>query len=210
MRVVFLHGLGQTASDWDAVLQHMMGIEPVILELFDMAGDEVTYSHIMNNLEERCAGLTEPFCICGLSLGAILALDYTIHHSENVAGLIMIAGQYKSPTMLIDLQNIIFRCMPEGAFAQMGLSKSKMIGLTRSMRRLNFSDKLDRVTCSTTILCGSRGKANMRAAVRLSDRISGAELRIISGAGHEVNKDAPQEVAGAVMRIAGISAPSLH
>lgn len=56
-----------------------------------------------------------------ISLGAMLALDYAIRHGKQVDSLILIGVQYKSPSALIDFQNILFRCMPQKTFESMGL-----------------------------------------------------------------------------------------
>ncbi len=78
---------------------------------------------------------------CGLSLGAILALDYAIRHANQVSSLILIGVQYKVATLLIDLQNLIFRCMPHKTFEAMCISKSNMIQLSHSIRSLDFRSK---------------------------------------------------------------------
>ena len=89
------------------------------------------YSAFQAEIEKRYDDTDEPFRICGLSLGAMLALDYTIRHKEKVDSLILLAAQYKSPTIFIDISILL----PQ------------------------------------------------------------AELHIIPGAGHEINKDAPEEIA---------------
>ena len=67
----------------------------------------------------------EPLRICGLSLGALLAIDFAIRHEEKVASLVLIGAQYKVPSLLIDFQNLIFRCMPNKAFESMGTIKKQ-------------------------------------------------------------------------------------
>lgn len=66
----------------------------------------------MGDLEQRYSEVKEPLRICGLSLGALLAIDFAIRHEEKVDSLVLIGAQYKVPSLLIDFQNLIFRCMP--------------------------------------------------------------------------------------------------
>lgn len=197
MRTVLLHGLGQTAADWDGVIQRLpsSGVEIECPELFAAGEGDVSYPQLLAKLEQRYAGASEPLRMCGLSLGALLALDFTLRHGDAVRSLVLIGAQYKVPRLLIDLQNILFRRMPEKSFAGMGLSKGGVIGLTRSMRSLDFTDQLSRITCPVTIVCGERDRANLGASKRLAELLPQAKLRIIPGAGHEVNKSAPQELA---------------
>ena len=134
MKAVLLHGLGQTARDWRAVMDRIPALEMECPELSSLAEDGAVYSDLLAGLERRCAELPAPFCLCGLSLGAMLALDYAVRHGERVASLILIGAQVRVPTRLVDFQNLVFRCMPKRAFASMGLSKDGAIRLTRSMR----------------------------------------------------------------------------
>ncbi|MDO4285770.1 MAG: hypothetical protein Q4C60_10615 [Eubacteriales bacterium] len=39
-----------------------------------------------------------------------------MQHREKVASLILIGAQYKVPGLLIDVQNLLFRCMPQKMF----------------------------------------------------------------------------------------------
>ena len=77
-------------------------------------------------------------------------------------------------------------------------SKGEVIGLTRSMMDLDFRGDLGRVSCPTLVLCGERDRANQKAALELRAGIPKAELAWIPGAGHEVNRDAPEALAEAL------------
>lgn len=87
------NGLGQTASDWEKARRQTTSIDADCPKLFGLAEDEIVYRHMIAVLEKRYADLTEPFCICRLSLGATLALDYTIRHKDKVSALVLIAEQ---------------------------------------------------------------------------------------------------------------------
>ena len=142
--------------------------------------------------------MTEPFRICGLSLGALLSLDYTIRHGDKVDSLILMGVQYRVPTLLIDFQNLIFRCMPKKTFENMGMSKQDTIRLCHSMRSLDFSPRLDKIVCPVTIICGEKDGANIKAAKQLKNLLPQAELHIIPGAGHELTKCKPEAVAAII------------
>lgn len=194
-RTVFLHGLGQTAKDWDETINRVSGLEADCPELFSFAKTDMVYSQILRGLERRYADVKEPFRICGISLGAMLALDYAIRHGKQINSLILIGVQYKSPTFLIDFQNILFRCMPQRPFEDMGLSKNDVIKLTRSMRALDFSQQLKELVCPVEIVCGEKDTANLKAAKKLNELLPQAKLHIIPGVGHEVNRCAPEAIA---------------
>ena len=68
------------------------------------------------------------------------------------------------------------------------------------MRGLNLTAKLAKVDCPVTILCGEKDKANLKAEKKLVGLLPQVELQIVKGAGHEVNKDAPEAVAAILDR----------
>ena len=63
------------------------------------------------------------------------------------------------------------------------------------MRSLDFTSRLNRVTCPVTILCGEKDSANIKASKKLDGLLPYATLQIVPGAGHEINKDAPEAIA---------------
>ena len=99
---------------------------------------------------------------------------------------------------MIDFQNLLFRCIPNKSFDDIGISKNNMIRLSHSMRSLDFSDQLDKIICPVTIVCGEKDSANRKASIKLKELLPQAELHIIAGAGHEINKVAPKEIASIV------------
>lgn len=192
MKYIFLHGLGQSAHAWKAVAEGLCLKDTETPDIFTLSEDKLTYSSLYTAFEQYLSTFKEPLCLCGLSLGAVLALDYKIHHIEKVSALILAAPQYRVPTRLIDLQSFIFRLMPEKSFEAAGISKSDMITLTISMRKLDFSDKLHKVNCPTLLLCGEKDRANIKAASKLVHLLPDGTLCIIPGAGHEINISAPE------------------
>lgn len=195
MKIVFLHGLGQTAQDWNSVTEQVSCSDTACPELFSLDEQDITYSNVFAQLERKYGDTAEPFVLCGLSLGAILALDYAIQHRDQVSSLILIGVQYKVPTLLLDFQNLLFRCMPRKAFATLGISKNDMIQLSHSMRSLDFKTELNKVECPVTIVCGEKDYANKKAAKQLNALLPQSQLQIIPGVGHEVNKCAPEAIA---------------
>ena len=176
MKTVFLHGLGQSPRDWDGVAGLVPALAIDCPDFFSpVATGPLTYSSILERMEARYAHTAEPLRLCGLSLGAVLALDYAIRHPDKVAALIWIAGQLRSPTALVDVQNLVFRCLPGRMFEGMGLSKGNAIQLARSMRSLDLTPGLSQVTCPVDVVCGQRDRANRKAALELRAGIPGAE-----------------------------------
>lgn len=193
---VFLHGLGQNSKCWDKTIGFLKNGNNICVELFSLTEEnELTYQNLYNALCNYLEKTEKPVNLCGISLGAMLALNYAIDYPQNVNNLILIAPQYKTPKALIKLQNMIFRLMPEKSFQEMGMKKSDVIRLTSSMLSLDFTDKLKDISCRTTVICGENDKANQKASKAISEKIKGAKFETVKNSGHEVNVDAPKELA---------------
>ena len=205
MEVIFLHGLGQGPSAWDGVVSALPdSIRGDCPDLFALArGDALDYPALYGAVSDYCRRKRGPLHLCGLSLGAVLALHYALDHPEAVKSLVLIAGRARMPRALLQVQSGLFRLMGEQNFREMGLSKADAIALTASMARLDFRRDLSRVPCPLLVLCGERDGANRREAAALAAGIPGAGLAFLPGAGHEVNRDAPQALAEALEQFYG-------
>ena len=211
MKLLFLHGLGQGPDSWSGVLDALgLDTDAACPDLFRLCSEGPDYPSLCAALEGCIEDLPEPVVLCGLSLGAVLALDYAIRRPEKVAGLVLIAPQYKMPRGLLRLQNIIFRLMPERAFAGAGMGKRDTIRLTTSMMELDFRQQLGRVACPVLVLTGEKDAANRKAAGELAKLLPDAIAREIPGAGHEVNIDAPGELAAAICGFAESISTSMN
>ena len=198
MKIVFLHGLGQRAAGWDQVASQFPNTD--CPELFEIAGEKLNYSAILSSLEERYKYEKEPLCLCGLSLGGMLALDYALRHGDRVAAMVLLGARDRTPRLLMDIQDLLFRCMPDKAFASMGMKKEQVRDLTRSMKNLDFTDRLSAIHCPVTVACGEKDHPNLAAARRLAKYLPNARLYVVPRAGHELNADAPDTVAEIVRK----------
>ena len=199
MKSIFLHGMGQTASSWDKMLSFLPDKSEISCpELSDFFSDgSCVYDRMYSAFCEYCNPF-EPLRLCGLSLGAVLALNYAVDFPQKVEKLILIAPQYRMPKFLLKIQNLLFRSMPESKFYDIGLKKNDFISLTNSMLDIDLSSRLGRVKCPVLVICGERDRANKKAAIRLAKKLPDASFIEAPASGHEVNIDAPEWLAGAV------------
>lgn len=203
MKRVLIHGLGQTARSWNetaAAMERRGGSFDIICpELTELLRDKTPcWDGLYGAFEEYCLGFGEPVELCGLSLGGILAIRFCEEHSDMVSGAVLIGAQFVMPKNLLRFQNAVFHLMPKSAFDNTGFGKKELLSLAKSMETLDFSEDLEKITCPTLIICGEKDKQNRKAAVRLHEGISGSELLIVAGSGHEVNVDRPDELGKAV------------
>ncbi len=196
MKNILIHGLGQTPSSWERTIAAMTSQGDCLCpDLTQLLHDkEAIYANLYQAFSRYSAAFEKPVNLCGLSLGGIIALQYTIENPEKVNSLVLIGTQYVMPKRLLKLQNMIFRLMPNKAFQGTGFGKKEFMSLSKSMMDLDFSDTLLEIECPVLLVCGKKDSANKRAAVEMRQQIPCAKLKLMESAGHEVNVDAPENL----------------
>lgn len=197
MKYLYLHGLGQKPDSWNRTIKETkVSGSSIRLSLAEMSeGKDVTYKELYSAFSEVCDKEDEEIVLCGLSLGAVLALNYAIDHQDKTKALVLIAAQYKMPEKLLKFQNVLFRLMPNSMFKQIGFKKADVISLCGTMAKLDFTDSLHNVSCPVLIVCGEKDHANKKASKELTRYLSKSFFYELLKTGHEVNIEAPEEIA---------------
>lgn len=197
MKYLYLHGLGQKPDSWNRTIKETkVSGSSISLSLAEMSeGKDVTYKELYSAFSEVCDKEDEEIVLCGLSLGAVLALNYAIDHPDKTKALVLIAAQYKMPEKLLKFQNVLFRFMPNSMFKQIGFKKADVISLCGTMAKLDFTDSLHNVSCPVLIVCGEKDHANKKASKELTRYLSKSFFYELLKTGHEVNIEAPEEIA---------------
>lgn len=197
MKYLYLHGLGQKPDSWNRTIKETkVSGSSISLSLAEMSeGKDVTYKELYSAFSEVCDKEDEEIVLCGLSLGAVLALNYAIDHPDKIKALVLIAAQYKMPEKLLKFQNVLFRLMPNSMFKQTGFTKADVISLCGTMAELDFTESLHNVSCPVLIVCGEKDNANKKASQELARYLSKCSFYELLKTGHEVNIEAPEETA---------------
>ncbi len=127
MTYVFLHGLGQLPSSWDEVTAHLPSDIQICCPRLTaiIKNQKVTYETLYSAFENKCSLIEKPLNLCGISLGAVLALQYAINNPQMVKSLILIAPQYRMPKLLLTIQNIIFSYFAPKGISRIGIFKKR-------------------------------------------------------------------------------------
>jgi possible acyl-coA thioester hydrolase len=88
-----------------------------------------------------------------------------------------------------------FKFLPQSIFDNMAFNKKDTFILGKSMKKLDFSNKVQKIKCPTLTVCGEKDSANIKSAYYLSENIKNAKLKIIENTGHVVNEEKPQILA---------------
>lgn len=202
MKYLYLHGLGQKPDSWNRVIKETKVSESSVkLSLAEMLeGKSATYKELYSAFSSECDKVNDEIVLCGLSLGAVLALNYAIDHPDKVKSLVLIAAQYKMPQKLLKVQNMLFHLMPNSAFSKMGFKKADVISLCGTMAELDFSDSLHKVSCPVLLICGEKDTANKKTSKELCQYLNNACFHELAKTGHEANIEAPEELAIVLQR----------
>jgi pimeloyl-ACP methyl ester carboxylesterase len=197
LSTIFVHGLGQNPLSWQSTIPYLPKQLAINCpNVFDLCvSQKVTYQKLYAAFVAYCDKIPPPLNLCGISLGAILALNYAIDYPKKVNSLVLIAAQFKMPRFLMQCQNILFRIIPKKHFLKSGVNKEVMIQLTKSMLELDFTRGLKTIVCPVLVVCGAEDRVNQKAAMLLAKQVIKGNYQIIENAGHEVNIDAPKSLA---------------
>lgn len=194
---IFVHGSGHKATSWDKTISYMTNNEDIVCPNLSsiLKGKEASYENLYSSFVKYCSEIDGQIHLCGLSLGGILALNFTLDFPKKVKSLVLIGTPYKVPKLAFSFQNIFFRFLPKSIFKTMAFDKKDTFALGNTMKDLDFSDRVKNIKCPTLILCGKKDSANVKSAQFLSQNIKSAELKIIENTGHVVNEENPKVLA---------------
>ena len=156
MKYLYLHGLGQKPDSWNRVIKETKVSESSVkLSLAEMLeGKSATYKELYSAFSSECDKVNDEIVLCGLSLGAVLALNYAIDHPDKVKSLVLIAAQYKMPQKLLKVQNMLFHLMPKW------VSKKRMLSACAG-RWLNWISVTHCIRCLVRY-CSFVGKRTLQ------------------------------------------------
>ena len=197
MKKIFIHGSGHKGTSWSETISYMTDNKDILCpELSSILdGKEASYYNLYSAFSEYCNKIDGKINLCGISLGGILALNYTLDFPDRVQSLVLIGTPHKVPKIMFSIQNVIFKFLPQSIFDNMAFNKKDTFILGKSMKKLDFSNKVQKIKCPTLIVCGEKDSANIKSAYYLSENIKNAKLKIIENTGHVVNEEKPQILA---------------
>lgn len=197
MENIFIHGSGHKSTSWNETVSYMKNSENILCPNLSsiLNGKEASYHNLYSLFAEYCNNIDGQINLCGISLGGILALNYTLDFPDKVKSLVLIGAPHKIPKVMLGIQNIVFRFLPKSLFQNMAFNKKDTFILGRSMKELDFSNDLNKIKCPTLVICGKKDSANIKSAYYLAKNIQNAKLKIIENTGHIVNEENPKTLA---------------
>ena len=197
MKLVFLHGLGQSAESWKEVRNLLTDYPSEAIELFPSGVSN--YQQAKERVYQQLAQETEPFVLIGLSLGAALALELSSYDLSNLRALVLSGCPLKlAGNILFYVQLLLFKLLPKRVFEKQGADKALMVGVSEELKTLDLTDISRTCPYPTLLICGSKDKPNLSSMRSLHKLISESQFQIIQDGPHILNEAKPEEFAGTV------------
>ena len=124
-KMFIISGLGQSKDDWNKFESIYKG-DLLIPEFISEKNVDI-FSDLLSQAENFLLSQKEKVDLCGLSLGAIIAIKLAILHPNKINKLIIIAGQINPPKLLIDFQNLVFKIIKNTLFRHVFLTNLYLI-----------------------------------------------------------------------------------
>ena len=194
MKLIFLHGLGQSADSWKEVQDLLTDYPSEALDLFPAGVG--TYQEAKERIYQRLTVETEPFVLVGLSLGAALALELSSYNLPNLQALILSGCPLKlAGNIPFYIQSLIFKLLPKRIFEKQGADKSLLVGVSEELKTLDLREIAKNCSYPTLLICGSQDKPNLKSMKGLQQLIPNSQIQIIPDGTHVLNRAKPKEFA---------------
>jgi pimeloyl-ACP methyl ester carboxylesterase len=222
--LLLTHGFGSSAAMWDSNVDALAVDRQIIT--WDVRGhgrtvtapDPQRYTHgacvedmaaILDACSIPCAA------VGGLSLGGYLSLRFHLMRKERVAALLLCdcgpgyrdsEGRDRwnefAESSAAALERNGALSLPTSAEARLGAGDPAALALAARgilmQHDASVIDSLASIDVPTLVLVGELDTAFRKAADYMAERIPGAELSVIPGAGHAANMDDPDAFAASV------------
>ena len=194
MKLIFLHGLGQSADSWKEVQDLLTDYPSEALDLF--ASGVGTYQEAKERIYQHLSEGTEPFVLVGLSLGAALALELSSYDLPNLQALVLSGCPLKlAGNIPFYIQSLIFKLLPKRIFEKQGADKSLLVGVSEELKTLDLREIAKNCSYPTLLICGSQDKPNLSSMKSIHELIPNSQFQIIPDGPHVLNRAKPKEFA---------------
>lgn len=226
--LVFLHGMGTGANAWQPQVDAFRDGYRVLAPFLPGYGPQPGPFSLDGAVEMVAALLHDekvpvPAHVCGLSLGALIALELARRHPELVRSLVLSAGFVAIPDELqaareasaealrdfgpeVFSQQVIpslVADVPEAYRAQalVDISGLTLEGVAELVAmKFDASEWVGELDLPVLVLCGERDEVNLPLSRELAERLPNGRFEVVPDAGHVANLDAPSDFTAAVRR----------
>jgi pimeloyl-ACP methyl ester carboxylesterase len=223
--VCFVHGTGGSSQAWMHQLDDLADLGQIIA--LDLPGHGGSGGSIPKAIEDAAAVIAEfldalgiaRVVIGGHSMGGAIAQQFALSYPERTDGVILI-GTGARLRVLPRLLDLLAADYPRGVDLLMSLAvgaqapaelKTELhratadnapgvvLGDLQACDRFDVMKRISAISAPTLVICGDEDQLTPPKYARfLGERIAGASVAVIPGAGHYVQVEKPRETTAAV------------
>jgi len=223
--VCLVHGTGGSSQVWTHQLEGVADLAHIVA--LDLPGHGRSSGTIPKGIEEAAAAVADfldaldirRVAIGGHSMGGAIAQQFALSYPQRVAGLILIGtgARLRVLPRLLDSLAIderagvdLLMSLAVGAQAPAELKATLhrstadnpagvVLGDLQACDRFDVMSRVSTVTAPTLVICGEEDHLTPPKYSRfLGERIAGARVVVVRGAGHYVQVEKPRETTAAI------------
>lgn len=184
--LVFLHDMagtpltwqdqvGALPEGWRPLTPWLRGMKPIDKVDFDLQAAADALSVIP--LEHGVGS----FAICGVGLGAAVALRCAADTPAMVSGLILVNPLIAPPGAVLKMQKAALRMTPRSRLAAQNVDKDHLLAAMDMLATLDLDDALTEVVCPTLVVSSQAQPATQKLAADLVGRMRNATTAALPG-----------------------------
>lgn len=194
--LIFVHDAGQNPQSWQdqvvelpagikALAPWLLGTRPGRTSEFSLAGaaDDVL-GLIVPNGYDRAA-------ICGVGVGASVAIEAAIRAPQAVSRLILAAPQPQFTARDVRAMRWAVQVTPEARLRAMGIDKTRTLELPKVLGSKSQKQAFEQVRVPTLIIVSADDKAQRLAADNLAKAMPQVRIETVPGAAPQPNLAQP-------------------
>lgn len=223
--LLFVHGAGGYAEKWRHQLPAVAaaGFSALAVDLPGHRGSDgpgcVEIAEYRDALAEFAhAAVSEPFVLAGHSMGGAIAQSFALRHPERLAGLVLVGTgarlrvhpetleRFRAGTVDRGFLSAGFGVRPDPAlldeeFHNLGHVRDEVrYGDFVACDRFDLMQEVAEISVPTLIVVGREDRMTpVKFSTFLAERIAGAEMVVIEGAGHYVMLERPDQTNAALL-----------
>ncbi|HEY3686448.1 MAG TPA: alpha/beta fold hydrolase [Streptosporangiaceae bacterium] len=214
--IALLHALGLSHRMWERQVADLKGRYRILAP--DLPGHggspgPFTLARAIETVVTALRAEDEPVHLCGLSLGATVAIPAALAAPDRVRSLVLSGAIAHAPRFVMGVQRIATTAAPWSTtlsgtrrlYARYGdevartavddmrtAGKQTLREANREMSLIDLRPRLREIRRPTLVLCGGDDRANFGNALAVARGIQGAQLQVIPDAGHLWSLEFPE------------------
>lgn len=181
--LVLLSSVREAADRWEPVvplLEPTFRVLTPSLGLSEPAAEPFTLERGAASVAAALDQAAAPrAAVCGVGLGAMVALQLGASHPDRVSHLVLVTRQVALSPLLLSLPAVVLRLLPATAVRRLGAGQAQLLALLDQVRPVDAGPLAARVTAKSLVLCGARDRLNRRTSQSLAQALPAGELRFL-------------------------------